>query len=473
MTKHYRLLIGGEWTDTAEKLDVYEKYSGRVLATVAVAGRTEVDRAVAAAKHAFETVKLSPYERFTILRRTSELMLRDKQELAHILAGEVGKTMKEALVEVERAAQTVEIAAEEAKRITGEGIPVEAAPGAENRLAFTLRVPVGVVCAIAPFNVPLNLVAHKVAPALAAGNTVVLKPASVTPVIAVKLAELLEEAGLPAGWLNLVVGSGSTVGEWLAKDERINLYTFTGSPGIGNKLKQDTGLRKVLLELGSNSAVVVHKDADLDLAVRMTVGKSFANAGQVCISVQRIYVHEDVREEFVRRFVEETRKLRMGDPYDPATDIGPMISEKEAARAEAWVREAVEAGAVLECGGERDGAKFVPTVLSNVTDTMKVTCEELFAPVVGITSYSDLDDCIRRINLSRYGLQAGVFTTNLNTAFKAAREIHVGGVLINDASQFRADLMPYGGVKESGWGKEGPKYAIHEMTEERIIVFNL
>ncbi|GIP31561.1 aldehyde dehydrogenase family protein [Paenibacillus sp. J2TS4] len=473
MLKHYPLLINGQWLETGETLEVLNKFTGEAMGAVSVAGKEQVDQAVFAALKAFQTNPLPPYRRYEILKRASELLLAQKEDFAHTIAGEVGKTWKEALVEVERTAQTLEVSAEEAKRIQGEGVPVEASPGAENRIAFTIRVPVGVVCAIAPFNVPLNLVAHKIGPALAAGNTVVLKPASVTPIVALKLAGLLVEAGLPQGYLNVVVGSGSTVGDWLAKDERISLYTFTGSPSVGRQLKAATGLRKVLLELGSNSAVIVHQDADLDLAINMCVGKSFGNAGQVCISVQRIYVHREVHDEFVRRFVEATKQLRVGDPYDSQTDIGPMISEKEAQRAEAWVTEAVEQGALLGCGGTRDGALFQPTVLTGVHDEMKVSCEELFAPVVGIAVYDDLDDCIRRINLSRYGLQAGIFTTNINTAFKAAREIHVGGVMINDASQFRADLMPYGGVKESGWGKEGPKYAIQEMTEERIIVMNL
>ncbi|CAG7616111.1 aldehyde dehydrogenase family protein [Paenibacillus allorhizosphaerae] len=471
--EHYPILIDGRWISTEEKLEVKEKYSGKTIATVSIASEVLVEQAVAAAQTAYRTNALPPYRRYEILKRTSELVLANKQQLGRLIAQEVGKTLKEAVVEVERTAQTLEISAEEAKRIHGEGIPVESSPGAENRLAFTIRVPVGVVCAITPFNVPLNLVAHKVGPALAAGNAVVLKPASVTPLIAVKLAQLFEQAGLPPGYLNLVIGSGSSVGEQLAQDERINLYTFTGSPAVGKQLKQRTGLRKVLLELGSNSAVIVHKDADVELAAGLTVGKSFGNAGQVCISVQRIYVHQDIKERFVKAFVQRTLALRTGDPFDPATDVGPMISEKEAVRAEQWVHEALEAGATLECGGKRDGALFQPTVLSHVKEEMKVTCEELFAPVVGISEYTELDECIERINLSRYGLQAGIFTANLSTAFHAARRIHVGGLIVNDASQFRADLMPYGGVKESGWGKEGPKYAIEEMTEERIVVFNL
>src|SRR5690606_29550677 len=366
-----------------------------------------------------------------------------------------------------------EISAEEAKRIEGEYIPIESSPGSENRLAFSMRVPVGVVCAITPFNVPLNLIAHKVAPALAAGNTVVLKPASYTPIVSIKLAELMEKAGLPKGYLNIVVGSGSEIGKQLMADERINLFTFTGSPMIGQKLKQETGIKKVLLELGSNSAVIVHEDADLDLAVKMCVGKSFATAGQVCISVQRLYVHENVYDAFMERFIEETNKLQIGNPFEESTDVGPMISEKEAIRVESWVQEAVEAGAQVVTGGKRDGVFYEPTILTNVHDDMKVSCEEVFGPVVGVRKYSDLDGCIRSINQSKYGLQAGIFTRNLNTAFHAARKIHVGGVIVNDASQYRADLMPYGGVKDSGSGKEGPKYAIREMTEEKVVVFNL
>lgn len=471
--KHYALPIGGERVATADSLEVRDKYGGAVLATVSVADREATGLAVASAQRAFESAKLSPYERFKILKKTGELLLENKKALAELITGEAGKPIADSLIEVERTAQTLEIAAEEAKRVCGEMVPVESAPGAENRLAFTIRVPVGVVCAITPFNVPLNLVAHKIAPALAAGNAVILKPASATPLSALRLSALLEEAGLPAGLLNVVVGSGPTVGRWLADDARIRLYTFTGSPEVGRQLKRDTGLRNVLLELGSNSAVIVHEDADVERAVSLCVAKSFASAGQVCISVQRIYVHDRVRERFVQSFVERTRTLKVGDPYDPDTQVGPMIGEREAARAEAWIREAEAAGAQVACGGLREGALLQPTVLTDVHDGMKVVCEEMFAPVVGIAGYSDLGACFAAVNRSRYGLQAGIFTESADIAFRAARELHVGGVMINDASQFRADQMPYGGVKDSGWGKEGPKHAIREMTEERIIVWNL
>ncbi|MDB5084208.1 MAG: aldehyde dehydrogenase, partial [Bacilli bacterium] len=410
---HYSLSIDGRSVKTSEELEVHDKYTGQMIATVSVADRENVDQAISSAERAFQENSMTPYKRYEVLKKTSELIMEHKQELAYLLTCEVGKTIRESLAEVERTCQTFEIAAEEAKRIHGEGIPVESSPGAENRLAFTIRVPVGVVCAITPFNVPLNLVAHKIAPALAAGNSVVLKPASVTPLISLKLGELLQQAGLPDGFLNVVIGSGSTVGEWLAQDERIRLYTFTGSPAIGKKIKEGTGLRKNLLELGSNSAVIVHSDADLDLAVTMCVGKSFGTAGQVCISVQRIYVHESIQEEFIRRFVAATNKLALGDPHDMSTDVGPMISVKEAERAKNWVEEAVAAGAKVECGGSHDGSLFMPTILTGVDESMKVSCEELFAPVVGVRTYCELDDCIRSINTSRYGLQAGIFTRSL------------------------------------------------------------
>ncbi len=472
--EHYRLYINGSWVDTTERLEVKDKFTGETFATMASAGEKEVNEAIGAARKTFDEGKgLSAYERFQILKRTAEYLLEQKVELARIITLEVGKTLKESLVEVERASQTFEIAAEEAKRIHGEGIPVEASPGSENRMAFTMRVPKGVVCAITPFNVPLNLVAHKVAPAIAAGNTVVLKPTSQTPIIAAKLVELMEKAGLPAGYLNLLVGPGAVLGDRLAEDDRIDLYTFTGSPSVGRRLKDRVGLRKALLELGSNSAVIVHADADLEKAASLCAGKSFANAGQVCISVQRIYVHREVEKSFVEKLAAATERLVVGDPFQESTDIGPMISEKEAERAENWVQEAVAQGASVVTGGKREGALFYPTVLTGLTPKMKVVCEEVFAPVVSIIAYDDLEEAIALVNQSKYGLQAGIFTQSLDSAFKAARNIHVGGVMINDASQYRADQMPYGGVKESGWGKEGPKYAIEEMTEERIVVFNL
>ncbi|UFU00387.1 aldehyde dehydrogenase family protein [Radiobacillus kanasensis] len=473
MTQHYKLYINGQWIDTNETVDVLDKYSQDVYATVAKAGEAEVDKAISSAEIAFQTTQLSAYKRYEILKRVSELMLEQQDELALGIVKEAGKPLKQAKGEIVRSAQTFEWAAEEAKRITGEGVPVEAAPGSENRMAFTIKVPVGVIGAISPFNFPLNLVSHKVAPAIAAGNTVVLKPASTTPTTAIKLAEIFEKAGLPNGFFNVVVGSGSTVGNQMMKDNRIKLYTFTGSAEVGLKLKQNTGLNKLILELGNNSPVIIDKEADIAKASQLTAEKSFAFAGQVCISVQRVYVHEDVRDEFQRKFMEAVQTLKVGDPNDSDTDVGPMISEKEAIRAEEWILEAKEQGAKLLCGGTRKGPLLEPTVLVDVHKTMRVVCEEVFAPIVSIIPYRDLDACIDEINESPYGLQGGIFTQNINTAFYAAKKVEVGGMMINDASQYRVDLMPYGGVKDSGSGKEGPKYSIDEMTEERLVVLNL
>lgn len=471
--ENHKLFINGGWTDTEEKLDVLDKYTQKPYAKVAKASEKEVNTAIEAAAEAYKNNPMSPYERFEVLKRVGELIKEYKEDMAKNITLEAGKPIKQARTEIDRASHTFELAAEEAKRIHGEGVPVESAPGSENRMAFTIRVPVGVVGAISPFNFPVNLVAHKIAPAIAAGNAVVLKPASKTPISALKLAAIFEQAGLPQGFLNVVVGSGSTVGNQMMEDRRINLYTFTGSAEVGLKLKQNTGLNKLVLELGNNSPVIIDKEADLDAAAANVAAKSFAFAGQVCISVQRLYVHEDVREEFQQKFIKAIDSLYVGDPNDPNTDVGPMISEEEAKRAEDWVQEAKSGGAQVIHGGERTGALFHPTVLSKVKADMKVVCEEIFAPVVSIIPFTDIKECIKEVNDSNYGLQGGIFTQNIDTAFYAARNVEVGGLMVNDSSQYRVDLMPYGGVKDSGWGKEGPKYTIEDMTEERLIVLNL
>ncbi len=380
--------------------------------------------------------------------------------------------LRDARAEVERAADTFAWSAEEAKRIHGEMVPLEATPGSENRLAFTLRVPVGVVCAITPFNFPINMVAHKIAPALAAGNAVVLKPASYTPVIAAKLCEILTEAGLPPGWLNLVVGPGDSIGNALLADERIGFYTFTGSKPVGEALKRTIGLRRCTLELGSNSAVIVHEDADIANAATQCALKGFAYAGQVCLSVQRILVHHAVAEAFTAKLVAVAQGLRTGDTKDESSDIGPMISEGEAKRAEFWIQEAVASGASLLTGGQRSGSFLTPAVLSNVHPNMRVVCQETFAPIVVVQTYETFDEALKIANDTEFGLQAGVFTSSLAVAMAAARGLHVGGVMINDTSFYRAGQMPYGGVKHSGMGREGPRYAIEEMTELRLVVLN-
>ncbi|WP_420810425.1 aldehyde dehydrogenase family protein [Halobacillus ihumii] len=471
--KQYKLYIDGQWTGTNESIDVANKYTQDTFAQVAKASEKEVNEAISAAERAYKGEPLAPYKRYQILKRVSELLQENKEEFAQTIVMEAGKPLKQARTEVDRATQTIEISAEEAKRIHGEGVPVESAPGSENRMAFTIKVPVGVVGAISPFNFPLNLVSHKIAPAIAAGNAVVLKPASKTPVASLMLAEMFQEAGLPKGFFNVVAGSGSTVGNQMMQDERIQLYTFTGSAEVGLKLKQNTGLNKLILELGNNSPVIVDKDADIDAAAQNTAAKSFAFAGQVCLSVQRLYVHEEVRDEFQEKFIKAVKELNVGDPSDDETDVGPMISEDEAKRAEQWIKEAKQAGATVVHGGEREGALLQPTVLQDITSDMKVVCEEIFAPVVSLIPFTDIRECIDEVNQSPYGLQGGIFTQNLDTAFYAAKHVEVGGMMVNDSSQYRVDLMPYGGVKDSGSGKEGPKYSIEEMTEERLVVLNL
>lgn len=465
--------IGGRWEEGRSYVEVHHKYTGEVLARVAEADQETVDRAVDAAERAFREQDFPPYHRYQVLKRASELLAERKEDFALRIAREGGKPLKDARAEVDRAVQTMLLSAEEAKRIGGETIPIEAAPGAEGRLAFTIRVPVGVVGAISPFNFPLNLVVHKVGPAIAAGNTVVLKPATTTPLTAVALCELMAEAGLPAGRLNLVVGPGRTVGEALLANRKIAMYTFTGSGAVGAQIKAKTGLRKVALELGNNSPNIVCADADLDDAVQILARRGFQSAGQACISVQRIYVERSVFDDFIERFKAAAAQLKVGDPEDPDTDVGPMITEDEARRAESWVREAVSQGARLIMGGQRNGAVLQPTALTDVHPDMRVVCEEVFAPVVTIMPFDTFEEALAMANDSTYGLQAGIFTSRLDRALRAARELQVGGVIINDASTFRADLMPYGGVKASGIGREGPRYAVEEMTEVRVVVMRI
>lgn len=473
MSNEFNLYINGEWVSTNDKLEVYDKYTNEVYANVSQAGEKEVDDAISSAEYAFSKEKLSPYERYKILTKVKELLSEKKEEFAISIVAEAGKPLKQARNEVDRAIQTLEVSAEEAKRISGQGIPVDAAPGSENRMAFTIRVPVGIVGAITPFNFPLNLVTHKIGPALAAGNAVVLKPASATPVTSLRLAKLFEDAGLPKGLLNVVVGPGSVVGNQMQRDKRISVYTFTGSAEVGLKIKQNTGLNKLILELGNNSPVIVDKEADLDKAASAISTAGFVYAGQTCITPQRLYVHESIKDQFADKLVANMKELKIGDPYSEETDVGPMIDEDEAKRAETWVQKAKEKGASVITGGKRNKAMYEPTVLTNVTKDMSVVCEEIFAPVVSIISYNNLGACIDELNESPYGLQGGIFTKNLDIAFNAARKIRVGGLMINDTSQYRVDLMPYGGVKDSGWGKEGPKYSIDDMTEERLVVLNL
>jgi acyl-CoA reductase-like NAD-dependent aldehyde dehydrogenase len=474
MSEIHKTLIGGKWKEGKDLLKVTNKYTGEVIGAVPLADRKTFEEAMQSAQRGFSLISAMPaYERSRILEKTSRKIEQQADEITRIIAVEAGKAWKHAAAEVARAVQTFKFASEEAKSIRGETVPMDASIGGEKRIGFYLRFPVGVVGAISPFNFPLNLVAHKVAPAIAAGCSVVLKPASTTPLTSLKLGQIMMEAGLPDGALNIVVGSGSTVGNWLVTDERVAMITFTGSPPVGREIKAKSGLKKVTLELGSNSACIIDESADLKLAVPRCIVGSFAYAGQVCISVQRIYVHRKIQEEFTRKFVDATQNLKLGDPLDPDTDVGPMITEQDARRTESWVNEAVSGGAKILIGGKREKNFYHPTVLTDVKPDMKVMALEVFAPVVCLVPFDDFSDAVRMVDDSIYGLQAGVYTSDIENAFEAVKGIKVGGVIVNDVPTYRADQMPYGGVKESGIGREGLKFAVEEMTEIKMVVFNL
>jgi len=458
--------------DKDQTIPVKNPFDESIIDEVPRAEPEDVEEAFASALRGLEQMsKLSAYERHKILRRAAEAIETRGEELAKALALEVGKTIREARGEISRTVQTFTFGAEEAKRIYGEGIPFDAAPRGENKLGFTIRVPVGVVVAITPFNFPLNLAAHKVAPALAAGNSVVLKPATDTPLTDLMMGRLLLEAGLPQEALNLITGYGQEIGDALVTDERGRMVTFTGSLEVGKRIMAHAGLKKATMELGSNSAVIVMGDADLeDAASRITAG-AFALAGQVCISVQRVFVQKGSFESLVSAVVSRVGKLRVGDPLSENTDMGPMISLAAAEKAGGLVQEALDRGGELACGGQRDGSLFSPTVLLNVPHQCRVCSEEAFAPLVVINPVEDLDQAIAMVNDSQYGLQAGIFTADLASALEAAKRIHVGGVMVNEVPSFRVDHMPYGGVKGSGIGREGLKYAVEEMTEIRLVCF--
>jgi acyl-CoA reductase-like NAD-dependent aldehyde dehydrogenase len=470
-TKSYKLLVAGEWIDDSSTLPVLDKYTGEVIATVPAASRETVERAIAAAHAAFPAYAKTPaHVRFRILEKTARLLDQYKEEIATLICREAGKAWKYSLGEVARGAETFQFAAEEAKRIHGETVPMDASAAGEGRMGFYVRSPVGVVAAITPFNFPLNLVAHKVGPGLAAGNTIVLKPASTTPVTALRLGEILQEAGLPPGVFNIVAGPGGTVGDWLVTDPRVRKVSFTGSPPVGEAIIRRAGLKKVTLELGNNSGTIIEPDANLDEAIPRCVMSAFANSGQVCISLQRLYVHQAIAPEFIRRFIDATAKLTVGNPIEKDCDVGPMIDEAEAIRAEAWVREAAAEGAKVLIGGKRAGRVFYPTVLTRVRPDMKVMCIEAFAPLVSIYEYASFEDAVQMVEDSPYGLQAGVYTNDMRKALYAVEHINAGGIMINDTSIFRVDHMPYGGNKMSGLGREGVRFAIDEMTNIKMVV---
>lgn len=467
----YKLWVAGEWREDSATLPVKDKYSGEVIALVPLASQATVERAVAGAQAAFPSYSRVPaHQRSRILEKTARLLEKYQEELATLICREAGKAWKYSRGEVFRAIETFRFSAEEAKRIHGETVPMDASPTGEGRVGFYFRTPVGVVAAITPFNFPLNLVAHKVGPALAAGNTIVLKPASATPLTAIRLGEILEEAGLPPGACNIVVGSGDTVGDWLVSDPRVGKVSFTGSPPVGEAIIRKAGLKKVTLELGNNSGTIIEPDANLDDAIPRCVMSAFANSGQVCISLQRLYVHRAIAPEFTNRFLAATANLKVGNPLDEDCDVGPMISESEARRAAAWINEAVKEGAAVLTGGKQEGSFLYPTVLTNVRPEMKVMCIEAFAPLVSIYEYENFADAVKLMEDSPYGLQAGIYTRDLKKAFYAVHHINAGGIMINDTSIFRVDHMPYGGNKMSGLGREGVRFAVEEMTNIKMVV---
>ena len=466
------LLIAGEWVETGEWQEVRSPYSGEVVGRVAKAGADETRRAVDAAAAAMEE-PLPAHKRAEILVRVAGALGRRHDEVARLISDEAGKPMKAARVEASRAMSTYTFSAVEARKLAGAMVPMDASQAGEGKLAFTLRRPLGVVGAISPFNFPLNLVAHKIAPSLAAGCAVVLKPAGQTPLSALLLAELEDEAGLPPGWLNVVVGPSSEIGDVLVQDDRVKVITFTGSSGVGWKLAERSPRKRVNLELGNSTPLIVEADADLDAAVSATAQHGFSFAGQSCISIQRVYVQEAVYDEFVSALVPKVEALKLGDPADEETDVGPVIDEDARERILEWVDEARSGGAEIVTGGDLDGDLVRPTVIADAGPELKVSCQEVFGPVVTVNRYRTLDEALELANGTEFGLQAGIFTASIRTAMRAAQELEFGGVIVNEAPTFRADQMPYGGVKESGNTKEGPAYAVRELTDERVVVIDV
>jgi acyl-CoA reductase-like NAD-dependent aldehyde dehydrogenase len=466
-----KLLLDGEWVGTGEWQEVRSPYSGEVVARIARGGADEARTAVDAAERAMRE-PLPAHRRAEILETVARLVAERQDELARTISSEAGKPMKAARVEAERAVSTYTHAAVEARKLAGDIVPMEASSSGVGKLAFTLRTPIGIIGAITPFNFPLNLVAHKIAPALAAGCAVVLKPAAQTPLAALLLAELELEAGLPPGWLNVVVGRASEIGDVFVSDERVRLITFTGSAEVGWKLRERAARKKVSLELGNATPVIVEADADVGEAAAKLAANAFSFAGQSCISVQRIYVQRQAYEDFLGRFLPKVEALKIGDPAEDDTDVGPVIDEEARERIVSWIEEARGGGATVLTGGDVVDGIIQPTVLADVSPEMKVSCAEVFGPVCTVTPYDSLDEALGLANGTEFGLQAGVFTSNIRTALAASSALEFGGVTINEAPTFRADQMPYGGIKASGNTREGPHYAVREMTEERLIVLN-
>lgn len=466
-------LVDGKWIERGGLAEIRAPYDDAVIAQVFQGTRADAELAIASAVKAFGTTRRLPaFERQRVLRRVAQSISQRKDEFSRTLAQEAGKPIKAARTEVDRAVFTFNVAAEESTRIYGEYLPLDWQEYTAGRWGIVRRFPLGPIAGITPFNFPLNLVAHKVAPAIAAGCPLVLKPAPQTPLCSILLAEAVQQAGWPDGGLNVIPLSNEDAG-LLVSDDRLKMISFTGSAAVGWAIKRNAGKKKVILELGGNAALIVHSDADIPFAAERCVAGAFGYAGQTCISVQRVLVERSVYGKFVDLLVAGASKLRVGDPMEESTDVGPVIRESDAIRAADWIQEAVRGGARLLCGGQRTGSLLEPTVLTGTRSDMKVNCQEVFAPVVTVEPYDDFDKAIRQVNNSAYGLQAGLFTRDAKLMFTAYEELEVGGLIAGDVPSFRIDHMPYGGVKDSGLGREGLRYAIEEMTEPKLLVMNL
>jgi glyceraldehyde-3-phosphate dehydrogenase (NADP+) len=470
MTREFRFLVGGEWRSSDEKVYIANPFNGSAVGVVSMAHEKNVDEAIQHSVDAFSVMRtLSGYERSKILSKIAHAIEKRRTEFAELITNESGKPIRFSEAEVDRAIFTFSIASEEATRMNGEVIPLDGMSTVKNRKGIVTRFPLGPVACISPFNFPLNLIAHKIAPAIASGNSFIIKPPPQAPLTSLMLGECLLESGLPQNTVS-ILPSSNTSAELLVTDPRVAMLSFTGSARVGWELKQKAGKKKVTLELGGNAAVIVDKHADLNLAIERCVLGAFAYAGQVCIKVQRIFVHKDVYKQFEMKFLEACSEVKVGNPLESDTIVGPMISLAEAERVEQWVKEAVSGGANIAWGGKRKGSMFEPTVLDSVTPAMKVCSEEVFGPVVTLQSVTSVEDAVNASNNSRYGLQAGIFSSDLSSIMYAYRHLNVGGVIANDYPTFRVDNMPYGGVKDSGSGREGVRYAIQEMTEPKLLV---
>lgn len=467
-----KMFLAGEWVDRRRVIEVCDPKDNSLITTVPAAAADDILCAIEQAKEGAKIAAAMPtHERIAVINRAADWIAASKEQYAETIAREGSKTIREARKEVARCIETLRISAEEARRINGETIPFDQMPGSENRIGYYYRFPIGIIAAITPFNDPLNLVAHKVGPAIAGGNAIIVKPATVTPLSALLLAEAFDQAGLPPKVLSVITGHASEIGDPLVTHPDVRMVSFTGGLATGEAIARKAGLKKISMELGSNSPVIVLSDAEIDDAVESTVSGAFWAAGQNCLGVQRVYIEESIFEEFKNKFVERTKKYRVGDKLLEDTDMGPMITEKEAIRVESWVNEAVEKGATLLCGGKREGAFYMPTVLTNLPENCTLAKEEVFGPVVTLYPVRDLNEAIRESNSVNYGLQAGIFTRDLEKAFEAIKRMDVGGIMVNDSSDYRIDAMPFGGVKGSGLGREGIKFALQEMTEPKVVCF--